>query len=120
MNSFLSKQHIRTLAQFQRVYQLRQRFAGRFYVLYYRGNQEDCPRLGVVASNRNVRTAVVRNRVKRIAREAFRHRQQRLKTVDIIIVAKSDAATASRRDLHTCLDKLFTRLISQSESFASD
>jgi ribonuclease P protein component len=116
---FLSKQHIRTLAQFQRVYQLRQRFPGRFYVLYYRDNQAGYPRLGVVASNRNVRTAVVRNLVKRLAREAFRHHQQQLQAVDIIIVAKADAATASKRDLHKCLEKLFSQLIKRYESSAS-
>lgn len=116
---FLSKQHLRNLAQFQRVYQLRQRFPGRFYMLYYRDNQTDCPRLGVVASNRNVRRAVDRNRVKRIAREAFRRYQQQLRSVDIIVVAKPEATTASRRELHVCLNKLFMQLIKHYESSSS-
>jgi ribonuclease P protein component len=107
---FLPKQHIRQLAEFKQVYALRKRFPGRFYVLYYRLNQLDCPRLGVVASNRNVRRAVDRNRVKRVAREVFREKQHPLQPVDIVIVAKPEAKLASKRELRICLDKLFMQL----------
>src|SRR3990167_9258419 len=108
---FLSRQRLRNLDQFQRVYALRQRFPGRFYVLYYRDNQESHPRLGVVASNRHVRKAVVRSLLKRLARETFRRHQQWLWPVDIVIVARADAASANKRDLHVCLEKLFMQLI---------
>lgn len=112
----LPKQRIRTLAQFQHVYAARQRIHSPCYVLYYRHNSEGLPRLGSVASKRNVRKAVTRNRAKRVAREVFRAYQQRLSAIDVIIVAKSEAATATRRELRLCLDKLFTQLIKHCAS----
>lgn len=109
----LPVQRIRYLAEFQQIYSSRQRFAGRFYVLYYRGNPEGYRRLGVVASKRNLKTAVLRNRAKRVAREAFRHLQLKLSANDIVIVARADSAVAEKRELRACINQLLMRLVAR-------
>jgi ribonuclease P protein component len=48
-------------------------------------------RLGVTVSSR-VGNAVVRNRVKRIVREIFRERRRLLSALDIVVIARPDAA----------------------------
>ena len=60
-------------------------------------------RLGITVSKR-VGGAVVRNRVKRLVREAFRHTKHRLpQGLQLVIVAKADAA---RLDYHRALAEL--------------
>jgi ribonuclease P protein component len=81
-------------------------------VLLYRSGSYTHPRLGVVASKKNVRTAVSRNRVKRIAREAFRSCQGALRAIDAVIVAKAGAQQVSKKQLRQCLDKLLAQLTS--------
>ncbi len=116
---FPKKQHLRSKSEFQSVYSARQRLSGRYYVFYYRGNETGVPRLAVVTSRRNVPKAVTRNLLKRLSREVFRHRQENLSPVDVIVVAKPQATTGSRQELRQCLDELFSQLITRSKPLLS-
>lgn len=107
------KQRIRDAATFQEVYASGQRLFGRYYVLYYRLNNLGYARLGAVASKRNAKSAVVRNRIKRLAREVFRERQEGL-TYDIVIHARLYAASAKKRELRRCLNQLFSQLCQEN------
>ncbi len=109
---FLAKQRLRHRAEFQKVFAARQRLAGRYYVLNHHHNTVGFPRFGIVASKRNVPLSVGRSRVKRLAREAFRHYQDRLGTVDLVFIVKAHADEGSKQELRQCLDKLLEQLIS--------
>jgi ribonuclease P protein component len=60
------------------------------YVVLAIGNELGWPRLGVTVSTR-VGNAVIRNRVKRWVREAFRSLAQELPPMDIVVIARSSA-----------------------------
>jgi ribonuclease P protein component len=76
-------------------------------------------RLGLIVSKK-VGEAVVRTRVKRKLREAYRHlkpeidRSASFKDVDLVVIARGQAATASAREitdaLTYCLDRLARQL----------
>lgn len=66
-------------------------------------------------ARKKVRRAVDRNRIKRIVRESFRHRRQQLHGLDVVVLARPDAATASNADLSKALDGLWLRIAAISQ-----
>jgi ribonuclease P protein component len=80
-------------AEFERVFRQGRSHAGRDLVLYVfpRGEDEGEPRLGMTVS-RKVGSAVERNRIKRVLREAFALESERLPTgSDAVVIARSGA-----------------------------
>jgi len=73
-------------------------------------------RLGLAAGKRHLRRAVDRNRFKRIVRESFRVHQDRLAGLDIVVLARAAAASASRGELRTSIDCQWRQLLRRIES----
>jgi len=53
--------------------------------IYIRSNGQDCARIALIVSKKLVPTAVARNRVRRLAREAFRLQQGQLAGRDCVV-----------------------------------
>jgi len=88
---FLPKYRIRRGADFQRTYRQRLVASNSVLVVYGSDNQLPHPRLGLSVS-RKVGGAVVRNRWKRLIREAFRLARPRLpEGVDLVVIPRPDA-----------------------------
>ena len=56
-------------------------------------------RLGLAIARRRVRRAVDRNRIKRLARESFRHHRQELLGLDLVVMARDGVARRSNAEL---------------------
>ena len=67
-------------------------------------------RLGLAISARAVPLATRRNRIKRLARESFRARRAELPAADIVLQARSGAASAETAELRSTLERLWHRL----------
>ena len=68
------------------------------------------PRLGLAVSRKVSRKAVIRNRIKRVLREAFRRERQRLDAVDFVVVAYPEAALANHDELTSALLQLSQKM----------
>lgn len=69
---------------------------GNRFKLHYRPNQLGGARLGVTVPKKFARAAVVRNRIKRVARECFRSLHPELKAYDMVLRLAAPLAEVDR------------------------
>lgn len=100
--------------QYQAVYQEKKKRVTKSLVFYFKNNRLDYPRLGLKVSKRTVKHAVHRNRIKRINREHFRFRQEKLMGFDIVVVIRKEIKHLADKELFECLGQqwdTFLRLV---------
>lgn len=90
---FPARCRLRNAADFARVYGRRCSASDAMLLVYAAPNELGHPRLGVSVSRKHG-GAVIRNRWKRLLREAFRLSQPELPRVDIIVIPRDGADAA--------------------------
>lgn len=107
----LSQTRLRSNTDFQRIYKKAKRFTGPFLLLLAQPNNLEYPRLGLSLAKKKVKTAVARNRIKRIVRESFRAHLTNLPGVDIIVIASQGCDQIPNEKLFETLQKRWPELI---------
>lgn len=102
-------------ADFQSVYSRGRKIVGRRLIVFYLRRSEAGPsRVGLTATRKTGR-AVVRNRVKRLLREAAREAWERLPDgFDLVLHARAGLSTTSRRELRDEADALLQAFADRS------
>ena len=95
---------------FKKVFANPNRTGDALLVLLYCENNLTHPRLGLAVSKKHIRTAVKRNKVKRVIREFFRTEQSTKKGLDIVVLSRPGLASAHNSQIRFSLRKLWTRL----------
>lgn len=85
---------------YSHVFAQAERFGNRNWTLIVRPNNEDFPRLGLAIAKKQLQRAVWRNRVKRIAREAFRLHKKALNGYDIVVLGRKGMQEIDNKTLH--------------------
>lgn len=97
-------------ADFQQVFAQAERFANRHWTFIVRPNNLDFPRLGLAISKKQAAKAVVRNRLKRLARETFRVHKLEMAGYDVVVLARKGADAASSAELVGSFKHLINKL----------
>ena len=79
-------------ASFARVFEKATRSRDKWFTVLCRPNDMAIARLGLAISKKQCKKATARNRLKRLIRESFRHHQEQLEGLDIVVMNKAAAA----------------------------
>ena len=100
-------ERIRRRSEFKALFESGKRIHSEHLTVIHCGNTSGVRRLGLVVGKRAAKTAVRRNRMKRLLREFFRLNKHRLPaSQDILIVARKDFSSMKRQDLCRELEKV--------------
>ncbi len=88
---------------FRTVYRMGSSYANRLFIMYVLENNSDRNRVGISVSKK-VGNSIVRHRITRLVREGYRLQEKVFNSgLDIVIVARSNAASASFREVESAL-----------------
>ncbi|CAM2953459.1 MULTISPECIES: ribonuclease P protein component [Vibrio] len=99
-----------TPEHYKNVFQQAHRAGSPHFTIIARNNNLSHPRLGLAVPKKQIKTAVGRNRFKRLSRESFRLQQHKLPNKDFVVIAKNSAQYLSNEELFTLFEKLWQRL----------
>ncbi|MDX1733982.1 MAG: ribonuclease P protein component [Halioglobus sp.] len=85
-------------------------------MLLARANDLATHRLGLVIAKKNVRLAVDRNRLKRVAREFFRQLPEGEPGLDVVLLARRGAGELDNEKVSSILQQLWQKLESQTRN----
>ena len=107
--SFPKQDRLRKRSDFIELTEVGKRVSNDLFVIVYRVTDTG-PKIGITVTKK-VGNAVVRNRVKRSVREIFRHLSQKERyPMEMNVIAKTAAATASFQEMNVSLQDLFARI----------
>lgn len=115
LKSFNKAQRLLTSDQFQALRGTSLTVSNKYILLLARKNDVNIARIGLTISKRNVKLAVQRNVIKRIARESFRHLMAQLPHIDLVLMARPSAITLTKKELRECIDTLLLQLAKRAK-----
>jgi ribonuclease P protein component len=86
---FRSCNRLKRPEEFKRVFSSTRRSSDNTFLFLAKSNNFDLARLGLAVPKKHIHSAVERNRLKRIIRESFRKKQEKLKGNDIVVVVRN-------------------------------
>lgn len=112
MNPYAFNRELRLLTpeHYKNVFQQAHRAGSPHFTIIARNNSLSHPRLGLAVPKKQIKTAVGRNRFKRLTRESFRTIQHQLPNKDFVVIAKKSAQDLSNEEMFKLLEKLWHRL----------
>ena len=97
-------------ADFDAVFKEGRRSADSLFTVLYRQSGLDHARLGMATSSKRVRTAVGRNRIRRLVRESFRRSSSALAGLDVVVLVRDAAPRAANPEIAASLVTHWSRL----------
>lgn len=99
-----------TGADYRQVFEQNKRYSDKYWTILVRRGLCGPARLGLAIAKKRARRAVDRNKLKRIVREAFRHRRFTLAGLDLVVMNRDAATVAPVSDLRLSMDRLLMKI----------
>ena len=106
---FRKANRLLSAAAFGRVFKKATRSRDKLFTVLCRQSKDETARLGMAISKRHCRKATARNRIKRAIRESFRHHQQQLAGLDIVVINQPAAGLADNDAMNESLERHWQR-----------
>ena len=116
---FTKRARLLTRQDFDRVFAQASRSVDNCFTVLARQNGRDGPRLGLAIARKHAKAAVARNRLKRLVRESFRHHQQDLGTLDLVVLGRQGVARHDNDAVMASLERHWNRLQKQCKASSS-
>jgi len=99
-----------TGGDYSQVFKQNKRYADRYWTILVKQNDSGSSRLGLAIAKKRAKRAVDRNKIKRVAREAFRHQRNSLSGLELVVMNRDAATKASTQDLRESIDRLLSKM----------
>lgn len=119
MNFFPPTCRLQKPWQFKQVWDTGKKLSAKHFAIISCKNTQSTARLGISVAKKNIRRAVKRNRLKRLARETFRCRQDQLQGFDFVLVVYKGADNLPPAEQFQSINELWDRLISKLNKASS-
>jgi ribonuclease P protein component len=113
---FPVQRRLRTPADFKNVFNNPVKSIDKYFTVLATPNHLPHARLGLAIAKKTIKKAVARNSLKRTARESFRLHRQHIINLDIVVLARGDAANAPLLILRKSLEKHWLKLVERCDS----
>ncbi|WP_150048692.1 MULTISPECIES: ribonuclease P protein component [Methylomonas] len=107
---------LRTPADYKNVFTNPVKSSDRYFTVLAVNNLLEHPRLGLAIAKKAIKKAVARNRIKRTVRESFRLQRQQIINIDIVVLARGEAANADPHILRKSLERHWLKLVDRCDS----
>ncbi len=116
---FSRAQRLLNPSDFKYVFDRPVKVSNAYLTILARKNDRPQARLGLAVPKRQIKTAVARNRIKRLIRESFRHHQTELAGLDIVVLVRSGASRVENAVLTSDLNRQWDKLKAKCEKSSS-
>lgn len=100
-----------TARDYAAAFKKNKRLSDRYWTVLVHRSDQQAPRLGLAIAKKRAKRAVDRNRIKRVARESFRHLRSNLSHTELVIMNRDETAKTDSKTLRDSLDLLLSRLV---------
>lgn len=115
--SYQFRRHSRltTANEFQAVFNSNFKISDTFMTLLISSQRSDQPKLGFAIAKKQIKSAVDRNRLKRVFRESFRHQKAKLPNKQIVILVRHRIQFQTNLQIFNLMQDHWKRVISECE-----
>lgn len=100
---------IKKSTDFDKIIKKRKSFANKQFIIYYDKNEIEHMRLGISVSKR-LGKAHKRNKIKRYIREVFKTRKDKLKSYNLIVIARNQVVDLTLEEYEKSIDHILKKL----------